>query len=170
VCGVTRFFDLGHVGGSMASAIELTCGQRQQRIAARKQPGLRPRDAIPVAQQLEQLGREHRMAILAPFALLDPDHHALGVDVGYLQRCHLRHAQARAIGRSERRLVLRPRCCLQKAHHLLGAEDHGDLPRLGDKGQRPGDIGPVDRHVEEEAQRRHRGVDRRRPHAVLGQM
>jgi hypothetical protein len=48
--------DLGHVGGSMAGAIELTCGQRQQRIAAREQPGLRPCDAIPVAQQLEQLG------------------------------------------------------------------------------------------------------------------
>src|SRR5260370_37421970 len=66
--------------------------------------------------------REHRVAILAALALLDPQHHALGVDVGHLQGRNLGHAQARTIGHAQRRLVFDARGGLQKTHHLLVAQ------------------------------------------------
>ena len=65
----------------VADAVELACRDRQQRIAAREQPALRAALQPPRAQQLEQLRREHRVPVLAALALLDPDQHALGVDV-----------------------------------------------------------------------------------------
>ena len=42
--------------------------------------------------------REHRVAILAPLALLDPQQHALGVDIRHLQRHHLGDPQTRRVG------------------------------------------------------------------------
>jgi hypothetical protein len=41
---------------------------------------------------------KHGVTILAPFALLDTDDHALAVDVSDLEVGHLGHAQARAVG------------------------------------------------------------------------
>ena len=78
--------DLGHGGGGMNGTIELPRRHRQHRIAAGEQPDRRPGDAIPVAQQLQQLWGEHRVAILAPLTLLDPQQMALGVDIRHLQR------------------------------------------------------------------------------------
>ena len=54
--GVQRdaLVDLRHLGGGMAGAIELARGHRLRRIAARKQPALRPRRLPPGAQQIEQ--------------------------------------------------------------------------------------------------------------------
>src|SRR5665647_3472826 len=72
--------------GGMAGAVELACGQRVQPVLSRKQPALWPRQLPPGPQQIEQMRGQHNIAILAAFALLDPDHHALTVDVGYLQR------------------------------------------------------------------------------------
>src|SRR5258705_2223849 len=49
-----------------------------------------PRQLPPGPQQTEQMRGQHDIAILAAFALLDPDHHALAFDVAYLQRHHFR--------------------------------------------------------------------------------
>jgi hypothetical protein len=46
---------------------------------------LRATNAIPIAQKFEQHRRKYGVAILATFALLDAQHHAFGVDIGYLQ-------------------------------------------------------------------------------------
>ena len=47
--------------------------------------------AVPVCTQfIEQLGAEHDIAISAPFAALDVNHHALAVDVADFQVCQLR--------------------------------------------------------------------------------
>src|SRR6266850_669372 len=78
--------DLGSIGCGMAGAIELARRQRVQPVLSRKQPALWPRQLPPGPQQTEQMRGQHDIAILAAFALLDPDHHALAVDVGYLQR------------------------------------------------------------------------------------
>src|SRR3972149_5039048 len=43
--------------------------------------------------------RQHYVAILAALALFDPDHHALAVDVGHLQRHHLRTENDRQLAR-----------------------------------------------------------------------
>ena len=91
----------GRIGGHVADAIELAHGDRQQRIAARKQPALRATLQPPGAQQLQQLRREHRMPVLAALALLDADQHALGVDVADAQHHDLAAPQARAIGNAQ---------------------------------------------------------------------
>ena len=64
--------DPGHAGGGVNGAIELPRRHRQHRITAGEQPERRPGDPIPVAQQVQQPGGEHRKAILAALALLDP--------------------------------------------------------------------------------------------------
>ena len=50
----------------------------------------------PLAQQGEQICREHGIAIPATLATLDPDQHALAVDIGDLERRDLGHAQVPA--------------------------------------------------------------------------
>ena len=57
-------------------------------------------------QQFEQLRGEHDVAVPLPLALLDPERHALAVNIGHLQGYDLGHLQARAVGDAERGLVL----------------------------------------------------------------
>src|SRR3954447_18909951 len=114
--------DPGAVGGGMDRPVELTRGERVERVLSGEQPDLGPGDPPPVPQELEELRREHRKAVLASLALLDPEQHALGIDVADLERHDLGHAQARTIGSAERRLVLRPRGRLQEARHFFGAQ------------------------------------------------
>jgi hypothetical protein len=47
--------DLGHVGGGVNGAVELTRGERVDPVLSGKQPDLGPRDPPPVTQQLQQL-------------------------------------------------------------------------------------------------------------------
>src|SRR4029077_2247072 len=89
--------EVGHLGGGMTGARELTRRYRVSWVLAGKQPSLRPRDAIPVAQKFKQRRRKHRIAILATLALFDTQHHALGIDIGDLQKGNLGDSQPRAI-------------------------------------------------------------------------
>jgi len=65
--GVRRhaLLEVSHIGSGMAGARKLTCRYRVGWVLARKQPSLRPRDAIPVAQKFKQRRGKHRVAILA---------------------------------------------------------------------------------------------------------
>ena len=63
--------DLRHMGRHVADAVQLARGQRVDRVLARKQPGLRPADAPPLAQNIEQHRGKHGVAVLASLALLD---------------------------------------------------------------------------------------------------
>src|ERR1700716_2870118 len=93
VCGVTRLV----ISAMWAAAWQARVSWRVVIGLAGRRPGnsqpWRPRNAVPVAQKLEQYRGEHRVAILAALALLDAQHHALGVDIGYLQRDDLGDAQ-----------------------------------------------------------------------------
>ena len=117
-------------------ALELTSRERVDRVPPRKQPTLWQHHAAaaplppPGAQQREQLGREHRIAIFAALALLDPQHHARAVHVADPERDHLGDAQPGAIGRGERGLILRPRSRLDQTCDLLGAQHERQLARL----------------------------------------
>ncbi len=99
----------------MDGAVELTGRERFDRVATRKQPAPRqqhtaaPALCPPLAQQFEQLRRQHGVAVFAAFALLDPQQHAFGVDIADLERDHLGDAQPGAVGGAQRRLVLRAR-------------------------------------------------------------
>src|SRR3954470_344579 len=144
--------DPGPVSGGMDRAVELTRGERVERVLSGEQPDLGPGDPPPVPQQLEQLRREHRKAIPASLALLDPEQHAPGIDVADLERYDLGDAQARAIGGTQGSLVLRPGRGPKKAPALFEPQADGDLARLGDERQRFGHRGPVHRDGEEEPQ------------------
>src|SRR5690242_19263416 len=120
VCGVTRLV----ISAIWAAAWQARVSWRvvwAGRLQSRKQPPLRAANAIPIAQKFEQHRRKHRVAILATFALLDAQHHAFGIDVGYLQRDDLRDAQSRTVSDTERSFVLDARRCLQKARNLFRA-------------------------------------------------
>ena len=106
VCGDTGLVGSRRLRRRIDDASELASRHRIDWVLAWKQPGPRPRRPPPVAQQFEQLRREHHIAIPLPFALLDPKRHALAVNVGYLQVRDLGDAQARAVGDAERGFVL----------------------------------------------------------------
>ena len=94
----------------------------------------------------ERLG-QHGVAVLAPFALFDPDHHARTIDVGELERDHLGRAQARPIGHAERRPVFEPRGRIEKTRDLLGAQHDRQLARLAQGGHTLVRIVPAQRHA-----------------------
>jgi hypothetical protein len=66
-------------------------------------------------------------------ALFDPDQHAAAVDIGDLQRHHLRYPEPGGVGGHQRRPVLQVRHRCQKPHYLIRAQDHRQLPLLGRK-------------------------------------
>jgi protein-S-isoprenylcysteine O-methyltransferase Ste14 len=121
-------------------------------------------------KRLQQMGREHGVAVITALALLDTDQHALAVDIVDLERHDLRHPQARTIGDCKCRLVLRPRCCGEQADDLLLGEDRWQLACLPDDHQLARQIRPIKRRREEEAQRRDGDVDGRRRRTGLSLM
>ena len=95
VCGLTQLADAGSVGRFVNGAVQLPGRDRVGVAAAWEQPAVGQQDAAPFAlappepQQLEQLRREHGVAVLASLALFDADQHALAVDVVGLEVRHL---------------------------------------------------------------------------------
>ena len=73
-----------------------------------------PPDPEASPAELEQLRRQHHVAIPLSLALLDPEHHALAVDVGHLQVGDFGHPEACAVGDAERGLVLEARRGLEE--------------------------------------------------------
>src|SRR3974390_2346955 len=165
-----RLVGPGLLRGLMAGAGKLTRGDRLQRITAREQPGPRAAHQPPIAQQLEQPRRQHRVAVLAALALLDPDHHPRAVDIAHLERNDFGHPQTRPIGDAQRRLVLEARCRLQHAGDLLRAQHNRRFARLARNRQMPDDIGAIERYIKEEPQRRSGAVDRSRAYSARCQM
>src|SRR5262249_1027338 len=129
--------DLGHHRRGVAGAGELARGQRLPEGAPGKQPAPGPRRLPPGPHQAEGRRREHRVSILATFALFDPDDHPGTVDVLDFERDDLGGAQSRAISDTERRLVLKAGGRIQQARHLLWARQ---LPRFADERQADYDL------------------------------
>ena len=161
---------LGHVGRGMAGTGELACRHRAGRLQSGKQPALWLRRLVPGAQQLQQMRRQHHVAVFMALALFDPDHHALAVDVGHLQRHHFGHAQSGAISHAQRRLVLDPRRCIEEARNLLRTEDNRQLAGLVDKLRVVYDVAAPERDPEKEPQRRGALVQRRHAGTGRGEM
>jgi hypothetical protein len=91
-------------------------------------------DDSPVARQrLEQSRGEHDIAILLPFALFDPQHHALAVDgAATLQMCGLGNTQAGRVASGQDRAMLEAFYTTKEVQDLLWAEHDGQtLRRLG---------------------------------------
>jgi hypothetical protein len=153
--------DARQVLGGGDGAVELARRHRVDRVLAGEEPDLRPRRLPPLAQEFGQPRRQHHRAVPLPLALLDPERHALPVDVGHLQVRDLGHPKARAVGDAERGLVLEARRGFEEARRFLRAQHHRRPARFGREPQRTNKVGPFERHGEKEPQRRDGGVDRR---------
>ena len=70
---------------------------------------------------LEHIRSQMFYTTFAALALFDAQHHALGIDIGDLQKGNLGDSQPRAIADTQRRLVFDARCRLQKTRHLIRA-------------------------------------------------
>jgi hypothetical protein len=56
-----------------------------RKVSATEEPLLRPHDPPVIAQHVEQLRRQHDVAVFAPLALGYPDYHPLVVERAGLQ-------------------------------------------------------------------------------------
>src|SRR6267154_79579 len=165
-----RLADLGHLGRGIAGAPELARRHRVDRVHSGKQPPLWACRVVPGAQQLEQMRRKHHVAVLFALALFDPDHHALAVDVGYLQRDHLGHTQSGPIGHTQCRFVFEPRRRIEKTCDFFRAQDHRQLAWHVDKLGMVDDVGAPKRDLEKEPQCRDALVEGRNAGATRRQM
>ena len=68
VCIETRLSSLAGLCGGVAGAGELTRGDRLGGLLAGEQPAARALHPPPLPQQVEEVGREHREAVLEPLA------------------------------------------------------------------------------------------------------
>jgi hypothetical protein len=151
--------DVGHMDRGMAGAVELARRHRLHRITARKQPAPWVSCLPPGAQKREEVRRQHDIAIFAALALLDADQHALAVNVGDLERNYFRGAQTRSIGHAQGRFVFEPWCRIEQARHLFRAEHQRQSSRLMDESRVLDNGISLERHSEEEPQRRHGMVE-----------
>jgi hypothetical protein len=77
--------DARQARGGVDGAPKLAGGHRVDRVLAGEEPSLRPRRPPPVAQQFEQLRRQHHVPVPLSLALLGPQRHTLAVNIGHLQ-------------------------------------------------------------------------------------
>src|SRR5262245_17023229 len=75
--------------------------ERVVRDLTREHPMLGPYFAPIASQQIQQLGGQLHIPVLMTFTLLDPNHHALAVNVRCPQMNSLTDAHARAIHGAE---------------------------------------------------------------------
>ena len=87
-----------------------------------------------LAQDLQQFGRQHHVAILLAFALIDADDHALAVDIGGLQANGFGDAQARRVAGGQDRAMLGAAHTVEKLEDFLRAQNDGQFLRLLGRG------------------------------------
>ena len=170
VCTVTRLSSPAAAQAVRQAACRPCRMQRMRCVAAGEQPMRRPRQPPVVAQDAEQLRRQHDIAVLAALALLDADHHPAAVDVGELEAGHLGRTQSGRIGGGQRDAMLQVGHCLEEAHHLLGAEHHRQLAWFARIGDPLRQIGSTERGSVEEPQRADDLVQPRPGDAAADQM
>ena len=83
-----------------------------------------------VDQHLQQLGRQHHIAVLAPLALIDTDDHALSVDGARHQVNGLADTQAGCVAGGQDGPLLDVRHAAEKTHNLFRTENDRQGPRL----------------------------------------
>ena len=127
--------DLGGECGGVDGPVELAGTDRLDRVQSREQLAalkhlaLGTGDSPPAAQALKQHGGKHGVAVLVPLTLLDPQCHALAVDVAHLQPNHFAHAQSRAVGHRQRHLVFQVAGGGDQTAYFIPAQHHGECAR-----------------------------------------
>ena len=173
------FPDTGRVGRLMKQAVKLAGGHRPAGPKAGKQPALlqgrsgimaRWADLPPLAQQIERLGRQHDIAILAALGLLDANDLLRAVDMLDLKPDYLARAQSAAIAETEQNAGLETAGDSQQALGLVRAHHQWNLLRLAEVIDLGGQIQSPQRHAEQEPQPGHDAVAGADAHAGLGQV
>jgi len=113
-----------------AGALDGKPGDRLTGPIAREQPLLGAGGLPVVAENVQQLGREHHVAILPPFALFDADHHALAVNRDGLEAHYLGHRQPSRVTDGQDDTMLQARHSVEELADLLPAEHVRKLVRL----------------------------------------
>ena len=171
--------DPGRVGRLMEQAAQLAGGHRLAGLAARKQPTfLYGRSGIvsrwarlpPLAQQIERLGRQHDMAILAALGLLDANDLLRLVDMLDLQPDHFARAQAAAIAETKQHADLEAACDGQQTPRLVRAHHQRNLLGLTDVIDLGSKVQPPQRHAKQEPQPGHDTVAVADARACLGKV
>src|SRR6266516_7690350 len=133
--------DSGRIGRLMEQAVELAGCHRLAGPLAWKQPALLhgscgietpPARLPPLPQQVERVGRQHDIAVLAALGLLDPNDLLRAVDMLDLQPDHLAGTQATAIAETEQHADLEAAGDGEQAPGLVLAHHQRDLLRLTD--------------------------------------
>src|SRR6202051_1073474 len=171
--------DPGRVGRLMEQAVELAGGHRLAGLLAGKQPaflqwhsGIVTRWARlpPLAQQIERLGRQHDITVLAALGLLDPNDLLSAVDMLDLEPDHLAGTQAAAITETEQHAGLEAAGDRQQGPGLVRAHDERNLLRLPDVIDLGGKVQSPQRDAEQEPQPGHDAVAVADARARLRQM
>src|SRR6202051_4406037 len=159
--------DSGRVGRLMEQAVELAGCHRLTGPLAWKQPALLhgscgiktpPARLPPLAQQVERVGRQHDIAVLAALGLLDPNDVLCAVDVLDLQPDHLAGAQAAAIAETEQHTSLEAARDREQAPGLVLAHHQRNLLRLPEVINLGREVQPPQRHAKQEPQPGHDAV------------
>src|SRR5712691_4916015 len=171
--------DSGRLGRLMEQAVELAGCHRLTGPLAWKQPALLhgscgietpPARLPPLAQQVERVGRQHDVAVLAALGLLDPNDLLRAVDVLDLQPDHLAGAQAAAIAETEQYTHLEAARDREQAPGLVLAHHQRNLLRLTEVINLGRKIQSPQRHAKQEPQPGHDAVAIADAHARLGQV
>src|ERR671918_2380365 len=112
----------------------------------------------PLAQQTEHLGRQHDVAVLAPFGLHDTDDVLGAVDVADPEPDHLAGARATAIAEREQRADLRGASHGEETLRLLGTHDQRKPLWLFEVVDLGGQVQAPERHAEQELNAGHDAV------------
>ncbi len=109
-------------GGDPAGVPDRFRRDRLLRALAGKEPMPRPFDLPPGAQDLEQLRREHHVAVFLPLAVRDAQHHPFAVDGGHREAGGLCDAQAGGVARGQDGAMLRGLHAVEELGHFFRAE------------------------------------------------
>jgi len=156
---------------------ELARRQAVPAHAAGEQPAIGRRHALvlmgralrpPVAQQAENLRRQHHVAVLASLGLDGPDDSLRAADVTDPEPHHLAGAQPAATGQRQRRPQLEAGRHRQEPPDLVPAQHRRDLPRLLQVVDLGSQIVPAQRHPQQELHPGHDPVAMHDAHPALG--
>lgn len=125
-----RFGQSGEVARFRAGLSYRTPGDRLVGSIAGKEPFLWSPHLPAIAQGLQELGRQHNVAVLLAFALLDANDHSLAVNARGLQLNRFPDAQAGGIASGQDGVVFDVEDATEEPLNFLGTEDDRQPLRL----------------------------------------
>src|SRR5216684_2060471 len=171
--------DSGRIGRFVEQAAQLAGAHRLAALGTWKQPtflwrrsGIMTRWASlpPLAQQVERLGRQHDIAVLASLGLLHPNDLLCAVDVLDLEPDHLAGTQAAAIAEAEQYAHLEAAGDREQAARLVLAHHQRNLLRLAEVINLGRKVRPPQCYAEQELHPGHNAVAIADAHGRLGQV